>query len=146
MIQPLRAWHQHLFTALAVVLPVTFGAALIVRPAPPKSFARKPAGVVIHESKAGWKSHAITTRIRTSGAERTVELTAQRDILEPDLLVYLAPADPGKSLPQDALLLGSFRSGASYLLPARPPRASVLVLYSGPRREVVDAAPLGVAP
>jgi hypothetical protein len=144
MIQPLRAWHRRVFTALAAVLPITFGAAMMVRPSAPSTPAGVPSGS--YQSKTDWKSHPIATRVRTVGTDRIIEVTAEKDILEPDLLVYLTATAPGKSLPGDARLLGSFRSKATYLLPTEVSRGSVLVLYSGARREVVDVAPLGVAP
>ena len=147
MIQPLRAWHRRIFAALAVALPAIFAAALLVRPAAPaRENAFASAGLVKSDTQSPWKSRAISVRLHTTNAQRAVKLIAAREILEPDILVYVAPKQPAKSLPEGSHLLGPFRSGHSYSLPADISPGSALVLYSGARHEVLDSAPLGVAP
>lgn len=146
MIQPLRKWHARAFAALAIVLPITFGSALMVRPRQPKRQSQIGAGAVVRETQVGWTKYPITTRIRATGDQRYLQLTANRQIIEPDVLVYLSDARPNSSLPQSARLLGSFHNGSTYALPSALAPASVIVLYSAARGVVLDSAPLGVLP
>lgn len=147
MIQPLRTWHRRAFTALAVALPAIFAAAISVRPAespalPPPA----PAGAIVDDSASDWRAYPISTRIRTIAGGRALELQPRAEILEPDVLVYLAPAPPGQALPDNARLLGTLGRGATYPLPPTITPGSTLILYSAARRRVLDTAPLRVGP
>ena len=115
MIQPLRRYHRFSFLALAVLIPVLFGAGLL---------ARRPLVSV----------EATSDRINLIMPSGTAMIADSRELWGkavdgPDLLVYWTEDEPGlSSLPANAQLLGSLESGRQAAL--RVPRGGHLTLYS----------------
>lgn len=145
MIQPLRTAHRSAFVALALLLPtiliVGLGARTtqktVVQVAQPKNLA-----------PTAWHNHTMRSEYgRDSNAPQNayVILSPEREMNEPDLLVYWA-TEPvkGNSLPSQAELLGSFAAGKRLALPPKQNSGSLvlysLVLYSLAHRAVLDYA------
>jgi hypothetical protein len=71
-----------------------------------------------------------------------VGLTASKDFLEPDLMVYWSAgeAPAGDSLPAEAKLLGAFVSATLVLPPEASSTDGQLILFSLANQEIVDVS------
>lgn len=146
---PLRRRHAALITALALVLPMAFAAAIATRAAPavtrelafearaasaPEPLAAGAGQLALLERANGprWQARHDATRITI----------AQLDGNEaPDLLAYWTPHDTsGDQLPPDAVLLGPLPGGERTF--ARPGAGGALVLFSLAHGDVVARATL----
>jgi hypothetical protein len=159
MICPLRQHHRHIVIALGVVLPVLFTLGVAARkPAPivislPVDLATPQisSAIPVWDRSDLFRKVAIQVQLlrdNNNGSPFSLKLSAARDFVKPDLIVYWV-AENSKSvdsLPDNALLLGGFHS-ASLLLPAEATvRPGLLVLYSLANGEIVDVSrPLLIA-
>jgi hypothetical protein len=153
MIRPLRKRHRRIVSVLAIFLSLAFAVGIAARRPVPVDAAWRPAltgapgGSLVKEwVPAGLfaKSPVQVRLLRLPGepGQFAFELSAAKDFLKPDLLVYWAAGNPGVAgiLPDHAILLGAFSSRA-LPLPDEVARArGVLVLYSLADNEVVDVS------
>ena len=158
MIRPLRQLHRHTFVVLGIFIPAAFAVGIAARKAVPENSPLPPAlaGVSQPFSQILWEQNcfsnaAIHVRLRQAPAvagKFAVEFSAPKNFAQPDLLVYwtaenLANAD---SLPDHAVLLGSFSAGA-LPLPAAASATGTLILYSLANGEIVDVSkPISLQP
>jgi hypothetical protein len=148
MIQPLRTVHRRAFVTLALVLPAIVAAGLSARHPVSQPVARAkqiPASArVLTNSDNLWRMNALQTEIfadSTSLENRYVIMQSDRELKEPDLLLYWAGNQPsGDSLPAGAKLLGAFDVGRTFALPGAAAQGGHLVLYSLAHRSVADTA------
>jgi len=151
---PLRRRHAMLITALALVLPVAFAAAIALREAPalarelaaepraadapsPLSDGQGTLAILQRADGPRWRARHDATRVAV----------AQLDGAElPDLLAYWTPnASSGDELPADAVLLGPVHGAAGQEHTfARPGAGGALVLFSLAHGEVVARTTLEV--
>ena|SRR5215467_9210288 len=146
MIQPLRTVHRHMFIVLAGVLPVILGLAL---KAPPRVVSARINTVRteqafgrLNQTTAAWAKQTFFTEFYDDAGNNGARFTLMplRDLDEPDLLLYWnAQSDTQSPDLTGAHLLGPFRQGKSYSLPAGTQRVS-LILYSLAYNEIVDSA------
>lgn len=146
MIQPLRTVHRRTFIVLAGVLPLILGIALKARPRVVSgridTVPREQAYARLNQTTAAWGKQTFSTEFYSDVKNRGVRFTLVplHDLHEPDLLLYWSDQSPTTSPDlSGAHLLGSFRPGSSYSLPAGTQRGA-LILYSLARREVIDGA------
>jgi len=153
MIRPLRQRHRHIVIAMGVVLPVVFTLGVAARkPAPTvTSFPGEAPNSHLGSPTAVWERSDLFAktaiqiqllRDNNNGSRFLLKLSAARDFVKPDLIVYWVAenAKSVDSLPDSALLLGSFHS-ASLALPAEATvHPGVLVLYSLANGEIVDVS------
>ena len=161
MIRPLRQRHRRLVIALGVLLPIAFAVGIAARrPVPTgQSVLATSADEPLHFENVVWDRSdlwpppAIRTRLlsdKAGGKRFAVELSAAKDIVKPDLIVYWLPGDPKieAALPDDATLLGAFVQTKPRALPLpgeTAVRSGVLVLYSLADHEVIAVSkPVGV--
>jgi len=148
MIQPLRAVHRRGFVVLALVLPAILLIGLGARH--PRlnqgTHATDAAdtGNTVRESSTLWQKHSIQSRFYRKPdrpLDTYVVLSPAEELNEPDLLLYWATNAPqGNVLPGEAQLLGTFRTGKSFLLPLNQAGAGHLVLFSPAHQAVFDTA------
>jgi hypothetical protein len=145
MIRPLRQRHRQVFIALGIFLPMVFAFGIV---------ARKPAPVMpdMMATMAGETPSENPVWERTDSFAKVpvkisllrgpvIKLSAGKDFVKPDLLVYWAASvsNPADGLPADAVLLGAF--GAALSLPETALKSSgTLVLYSLADNEIVDVS------
>jgi len=148
MIQPLRAAHRRAFAGLSVVLPTILliglgsrtsqrGADVLIPDVPaPKN--------VVRESSNLWQNHPIhTTLYRMSDRSQEIDVVLQsaEGLNAPDLLLYWAANAPeGNVLPEEAKLVGVFKTGKAFLIPLNEKRTGYLVLFSSAQKSVFDNA------
>src|SRR5690349_21830035 len=153
MVLPLRQCHRRIVIAMGVILPVALTLGVAARkPAP--TVTSLPANLATPEISSAttvwdrsdlFAKAAIQVRLlrdNTNGSRFSLKFSAAKDFVKPDLLVYWIPEDSKgvNSLPESALLLGSFHS-ASLVLPAEAAvHPGVLVLYSLANGEIVGVS------
>lgn len=146
---PLRRRHAAWITALALVLPIAFAAAIAMRQAPAvaRELAFEPRAAHAPEPlPAGQGELALLQRAdgpRWQARHDATRITvAQLDGEEaPDLLAYWTPHDAGgDKLSPDAVLLGPLHGRERTF--ARPAADGALVLFSLAHGEVVARATL----
>ena len=135
--------------ALGVTLPIVFSIGIAARKPVPsmaslpgelRTFSRESAATVWERSDLFAKAAIQSRLLRESGKSGrfALALSAPRDFVKPDLIVYWV-ADGSKvteALPNNALLLGAF-SLAVFTLPANMPgEDGILVLYSLANNEI----------
>lgn len=153
MTRPLRQRHRIAFLALAFLLPVAFTIAIA---------ARKPLPVVgalpaalqapapVYEDIGSPRTNLfaktplqvrILKRIDHSG-RIAVGLSSSQSLIEPDLIVYWNPGGSltADTLPDTAILLGTFGPAALDLPDQAARSPGVLVLYSLADGEIVDTS------
>ena len=143
MIRLLRQRHRRMVIALALALPIGFSIGIAARrpvpsmaslPGELRTFSRGSAATVWERSDLFVNAPIQARLLRESGKSGrfALELSAPRDFVKPDLIVYWV-ADGSKlteALPNNALLLGAF-SLAVFTLPGNmPSEDGSLVLYS----------------
>ena len=152
MIRPLRQRHRRMITTLGVVLPIAFAAGIAAR-RPPPSVASLPTELLASPLKFAiteWERAGLFAKtlvrvrlLRESAGARhfAVELSATKNFVKPDLIVYWVAANPNvsASLPDDARLLGAFNQHTP--LPIAEQTGStngMLVLYNLADQEIVE--------
>lgn len=148
MILRLRSQHRTTFAMLAIVLPVGLGLAFASRKSVPPSMNVPREGSLLQASRDPPVRDAIVTagaasvRLRLWAADskgsRLLELTPQRDLELPDVLVYWARSEEVRELPRESVLLGSL-AGTQTRRFTLPDRASDgrLYLYSLAHQQLV---------
>jgi len=142
-----------MITTLGVVLPIAFAAGIAAR-RPPPSVASLPTELLASPLKFAiteWERAGLFAKtlvrvrlLRESAGARhfAVEFSATKNFVKPDLIVYWVAGNPTvtDTLPETAMLLGSFHSGA-LALPAEAANADgSLVLFSLADNEIVDVS------
>ena len=150
MIRTLRQRHRRIVITLGVTLPIVFGIGIAARrpvpsmaslPGELQTVSRASAAIVWERSDLFAKAAIQARLLQESGQSGrfALELSAGRDFVKPDLIVYWV-ADSSKvteALPNNALLLGTL-SLAVFTLPANMPgEDGSLVLYSLANNEIV---------
>jgi hypothetical protein len=146
---PLRRRHAAWITALALVLPIAFAAAIATRQAPavarelalePRA-ANSPEPLVVGQGELSLLQRANGPRWQARHDATRITI-AQLDGAEaPDLLAYWTFHDAGgDELSSDAVLLGPIDGGERTF--ARPGAGGVLVLFSLAHGEVIARATL----
>lgn len=160
MIRPLRKRHRHMVVVIGVFLPVAFAVGIAVRKPVPvvNSLPPELAPVASHFELPAWqradlfaKSPVTVYLMREhGGAERwAIGFSAAKDFVKPDLIVYWVVENQTikDTLPDNAILLGSFSSTPLALPDEAAQSTSRLVLFSLADNEIVDASkPLPGAP
>lgn len=153
MIRRLRRRHRLWTTALAVVVPIGFVAALAARPARPVGEAAAGSDMPRARAIADWSSIGelpISGAIEPWRGARILALTPREPLARPDLLVYWSPGgapEPpaGGALPPDVVLLGALGEAEErYRLPPGT-AAGTVVIYSLGHHEVVGSIAVAVA-
>jgi hypothetical protein len=73
-----------------------------------------------------------------------VQLVPQKEIAEPEVLVYWSSVEPKSSaLPDGARLLGKLEPAIFYTLPEESHDGGILVIYSAARNVVLDSTSFG---
>jgi hypothetical protein len=153
MIRPLRQAHRRTFIALGIFLPLTFAAGIAARRPVPAADSLPPelASVAARfETLAAQPADFFgrtPVRVRLlrerGGAEKfAVELSAAKNFVKPDLIVYWVAGNPNltDTLPDKAILLGAFGT-TMLLLPAEAAKSEGrLVLFSLADNEIVDVS------
>jgi len=153
MILSLRQRHRRIFIALGIFLPVAFTIGIAARKPVPIA-ANLPAALVIvppsYESAGSLRTNlfaktplqAQILRNRQESNRFAIELTASKDFLQPDLIVYwVADSTPvTDKVPEGAILLGEFGSSALPLPDQATKSSGQLLLYSLADGEIVDVS------
>jgi hypothetical protein len=150
VIARLRRRHRAIFGALALCLPVALVAALEARRDVPQNVRLEHGGipgfdgrVKVSESQTLVRGVGMRTRTWDDNrlARRVLELTPERDLELPDVLVYWAPSEATEELPQDGILLGVL-AGAQQRRFALPREAvgGRLYWYSLAHQELIASA------
>jgi len=139
-----------MFAVIGVLLPIAFAAGIAARkPAP--TVATLPTALATtaqHFEAVEWERSDLFTRTpiqvrllreRAGAGYSAVMLSAPKDFVKPDLIVYWVAGSPNitDSLPDKARLLGAFNS-SMVLPPDATSGSGVLVLYSLANQEVVE--------
>jgi hypothetical protein len=145
MIHPLRQLHRRTFLAFGLILPAALVIGLAVRP--PASFntgALPPTASVWQRADLFAKAPVQVRLLSAPGqtGDAALVLSAVKDFLKPDLLVYWVAGQPAitDTLPGDAVLLGPFSSPMLPLPAEAVRRSGVLVLYSLADNEITDVS------
>ena len=159
MIRLLRQRHRRMVIALGVTLPIVFSIGIAARKPVPsmaslpgelRTFSRESAATVWERSDLFAKAPIQARLLRESGKSGrfALELLGPRDFVKPDLIVYwvAGTSKTPDTLPNNALLLGSF-SLSVFALPANMPgEDGSLVLYGLANNEIVAVSkPLRLA-
>ena len=152
MIRPLRQRHRRMVIVLGVVLPIAFTVGIAARkPVPgmtslPQELVASPQKFAVTE----WERADLFTKTpiqvrllrESAGAGRfAVELSAARDFVKPDLIVYWIADNPNiiDTLPDNARLLGAFNQYTPLPIAEQTGSTSgMLVLYSLADQEIVE--------
>src|SRR5882724_6369389 len=143
MILPLRRRHRRMFTIIGLVLPLAFIAGIAARkPVPtatlPVQLSPENQAFTVQEwdrSDLFTKTlvHVRLLREAANTDRLAVELSAPKDFVKADLLVYWLPAESTitDTIPDQAILLGVFSPSSPLLLSGGSVgKPVVLVLYS----------------
>lgn len=139
--------------ALGLFVPIVFAAGIAVRKPPPEMDALPKEILPVAASSAPevWcradlfpKSSVQVRLLRGQSGAATFALafSAARDFVKPDLLVYWVAADSKitDTLPDGAILLGTFTSPQLPLPPTTTQSDGRLLLFSLANNQVVDAS------
>lgn len=153
MILPLRRHHRRVFTVIGIILPMALIAGIAARkPVPTAMLSPKlfPGGGAFPAEQ--WERSDLFTKAlihirllrETANTKRlAIELSAPKDFVKADLLVYWLPAESKitDAIPDDAILLGVFSPSSPLpLSPGSVSKPGVLVLYSLGDHEIVDVS------
>lgn len=152
MIRPLRQRHRHMVIALGILLPVAFAVGIAARkpvpvvselPAALTGAPQKFAAVVWERGDLFTKTPVHVRLLRGQGGVGRfgIGLSAAKDFVKPDLIVYWVAGNPvvTDGPPADAILLGTF--GATLPLPDESAKSSgSLILFSLADNEIVDVS------
>lgn len=152
MIHPLRQRHRRVFAVLGVLLPSLFVLGVAMRRAVPRPetlpLELSPQTVTFtatgYEREDLFAKSPVRVRLFRQQESRVlaVELSASKDFLKPDLMVYWSGASPTASekLPSEAKLLGAFVTTALVLPPEASTMDGRLILFSLANQEIVDVS------
>ncbi len=154
MIRPLRQRHRHMVFVLGIFLPVAFAVGIAARkPVPdmtslPKELVAPSQQFAATEWERAdlFSKTPIQVRLLRASADAgrfAVKLSAAKDFVKPDLIVYWVADSPNitDTLPDNAQLLGVFNPAAPLLLPTDAASGEgVLVLYSLADQEVIEVS------
>jgi hypothetical protein len=148
MIRPLRATHHAVFLFLPIVLAAVLASGLALRYRWPAPHPLLTTDVAASETTATVTGVSLKVRLLgpTAPTGRKVQLVPVAHVASPDLLVYWSEDSAAKALPPSARLVGSYRAGGIYTLPANGRGQGYLSLYSLAHREVVASIPVGGQP
>jgi hypothetical protein len=153
MIHPLRQRHRHMVIALGIFLPVAFAVGIAARKSSPivtelpATLAATPQKFEVSEweradlfSKAPAQVQLLREQ-KVSG-QFALALSAAKDFVKPDLIVYWVAGNPGitDTLPANAILLGAFSSAVLPLSDEVAQSSGALILYSLADNEIVDVS------
>ena len=149
---PLRQRHRRIFAVLSLLLPLLFIAGIVARRAVPQYESLPPAlapktstfTATGDEREDLFDRSPISVRLfrdHDSGA-LALGLTASKDFLKPDLMVYWSARGPdtGDALPPDAVLLGPFVSAILVLPPEAAATDGRVILFSLANQEIVGVS------
>ncbi len=152
MILQLRQRHRRMFTVLTVLLPLLFVVGIALRRTVPHSETLPPElspqtvtfTATGYERDDLFEKSPVRARLYRDHESGTlaVGLTAAKDFLKPDLMVYWSSRRPatGDTLPAEAKLLGAFVS-ATLVLPSEASTTDgQLTLFSLANQEIVDVS------
>lgn len=153
MIFPLRQRHHQTVIALGAFLPVVFIVGITLRkpmPTPGELPAalEEPArpgediGAPLKDLFAKMPLQVQVVQETQSPRRFAVELSGERNLVKPDLIVYWAAGNPavGQMVPDTAILLGAFQDKFLPLPPQAARSPGVLLLYSLADGEMVDVS------
>ena len=145
MIHPLRQLHRRTFLALGLILPAALVIGLAIRPPIPAIADASPLPASIWQRGDLFGKAPVQVRLLSApgqNGDAALVLSAAKDFLKPDLLVYWVAGQPAitDSLPGDAVLLGPFSSPMLPLPTEAVRRSGVLVLYSLADNEITDVS------
>jgi len=157
MNRALRKSHLRRVVALALLLPIGIGAALLERPEP-ELFVQADAAEA-RPTASDWSSvptHSlggalVQARLKSigSGAIQSLEVRSDSSLAAPDVLLYWLEGDEGPSagdeLPHEVVLLGPFSGErpTEYGHPLVPlPGTGSLIFYSLAHAELLGSIPL----
>jgi hypothetical protein len=153
MILPLRQLHRRIFTVLGVLVPVTFIAGIAGRERAPTAATLPPELRSAAQSftATNWarpdlfaRSHVQVRLLRERAAAGpfAIALSAGKDFLKPDLIVYWAHGSQTihDALPENALLIGTFSTPALPLPDEATKSDGELILFSLADNEIVDVS------
>jgi hypothetical protein len=142
-----------MFAVIGVLLPVAFVAGVAARkPIPTAAFPNPLPSAQETFSISQWERLDLFTnmavrvqllREASNTNHIAIEMSAPKDFVKADLLVYWLPANSTlkDNIPDDAVLLGPFVSGQPLpVLPALTGKPGSLVLYSLADQEIVGAS------
>lgn len=153
MIRPLRQRHRRLVIVIGIFLPIVFAVGIAARKTVPAT-ASLPAGLAASSQKftvTKWERSdmfaktPIQVRLmgeNANGGRLAVEFSAAKDFVKPDLIVYWVAGNPTitDTLPDNAILLGSFSSAPLALSDEVAQSSGQLVLFSLADNEIVDVS------
>lgn len=153
MIRPLRQRHRRMVIAVGIFLPIAFAAGIAARKTVPAT-ASLPAGLATSSQKFAvtkWERSDMFVKIpiqvrlmveNADGVLLAVEFSAAKDFVKPDLIVYWVAGNPAitDTLPDNAILLGSFSSMPLALSDEVAKSNGQLVLFSLADNEIVDVS------
>lgn len=151
MIRPLRRRHRFMLTALAVIIPTLYVAALAAR-RPAARMDALPIRLNAHpgavESRREQLPLQTATNIQlvllTTAGQRWIELRVGEPLSHPDVLVYWSAlgATTSETIPEEAVLLGvlSDLRDSSFEIPHDD--RGELLLYSLPHEQIIARASL----
>lgn len=151
MILPLRQRHHRVFTVLGVLLPIAVAVGIAAR-RPVPGVATLPAGLgspteqstalVWERGNLFAKAPVRVKLFRADTGRLAIVFSAPPDFVKPDLIVYWVAGNPTLTdeLPNNAVLLGAFSSGALRLPREAVSEGGSLILYSLADQEVVDVS------
>src|SRR5664279_6070571 len=153
MIRPLRQRHRHMVIVIGVFLPVAFAVGIAARKPTPivNSLPTELTTAISKFESQAWqrsdlfpKSPVTVSLMRGhSGAGRSaLEFSAAKDFVKPDLIVYwvIGGQTIKDTLPDNAILLGSFSSSPLALADEVARSDGQLVLFSLADNEIVDVS------
>lgn len=152
MILSLRQRHRRIFAVLGVMLPLLIVVGIVMRPTVPEvetlppDLSPQPVTFTAtgYERDDLFDKSPVRARLYRDHESGTfaLGLTASKEFLKPDLLVYWSHSRPatGDTLPPEAQLLGAFVSAALILPPEASTTDGQLTLFSLANQEIVDVS------
>ena len=158
MIRPLRQRHHRSFIVLGIFLPVAFAVGIVARKPVPVMAGLPEALVPVSPQFTAlvwedikWKDPLFFPktpvdvrlwREQTNAGPFALTLTAPKEFLKPDLLVYWVPAGTTvtDALPANAILLGAFAAPALPVPEEAAKTNGSLILYRLADNEIVDVS------
>jgi len=153
MIRPLRQRHHRSFIVLGIFLPVAFAVGIVARK-PVPVMAGLPSMITPASPKytdLKWERTGLFSKVpvqvglrreQNDAGSFALNLTAPKEFLKPDLLVYWVPAGTTvtDALPANAILLGAFAAPALPVPEEAAKANGSLILYSLADNEIVDVS------
>ena len=141
-----------MFLALGIFLPVTFAVGIAARKHAPTVTELPSSLVATSETfkSVAWERADLFAkspvqvrllREKTNSGRFAVAFSAPKAFAQPDLIVYWVAGNPNlaDSLPDRAILLGTFSAAALPLRDEIAKTSGVIILYSLANGEIVDA-------